>query len=86
MNPAENEKVRLLRARTGYGLVDCKKALDRANKDMYLAQGFLRVQGLAVNVRPRNGETAKEAREQWELFNAMTWADYYKEYYEGAKK
>ncbi|MBP7619832.1 MAG: hypothetical protein KA745_02580, partial [Gemmatimonadales bacterium] len=36
-----------LRARTGAGMMDCKKALEEANGDMALASELLRKKGIA---------------------------------------
>jgi elongation factor Ts len=41
------EKIKLLREKTGAGMVDCKKALDESNGDIDLAIEYLRKRGIA---------------------------------------
>ena len=41
-NSVSADKVKLLREKYGYGVMDCKKALQKANGDMKLAYNILR--------------------------------------------
>lgn len=41
-NSVSADKVKLLREKHGYGVMDCKKALQKANGDMKLAYDILR--------------------------------------------
>jgi len=61
------ETVRKLRDITGAGLIDTKKALIRANGDLLLAQGILKYQGCAINVRGM-------AYDDWVMERARSWA------------
>lgn len=55
------EAVKELRARTGAGVLDCRKALAEANGDMEVAARLLREKGLA-EVAKRAGREAREGR------------------------
>ena len=56
-NPTEN--IRLLREKTGAGMMDCKKALDEAKGDFTLAVENLRKKGLA-DAAKKSARTTKE--------------------------
>jgi len=53
------EQVKELRARTGAGIVDCKKALEEANLDLDKAVEILRVKGRAAAAKKVGRETAE---------------------------
>ena len=55
------EDIKVLRAKTGAGLMDCKKALLASNDDMEQAIVFLRKKGLADMAKRSDRET-KEGR------------------------
>jgi len=58
------EQVKRLRERTGAGLLECRAALELCELDEDLAFGYLRFRGIAVRVKPREGETDSEAHER----------------------
>jgi len=66
--------VRLLREKTNCGM-DCRKALDKCDGDLLLAEGFLRFNGVAVNVRPKASETPVQAYDAWVMERARTFAE-----------
>lgn len=51
------EKIKLLREKTGAGMVDCKKALDEANGDLEKAIEILRKKGIAKAAKRDDRET-----------------------------
>lgn len=53
------ETIKLLRERTGAGMVDCKKSLDEAGGDLDKAVDLLRARGIAKAAK-REGHEAKE--------------------------
>ncbi|TFH57867.1 MAG: translation elongation factor Ts [Gemmatimonadales bacterium] len=53
------QDVKVLRDRTGAGMMDCKKALQETNGDMEAAIDFLRAKG-AAKVAKRNAKSANE--------------------------
>ncbi len=53
------ESIKELRARTGAGIADCKKALEEANQDIEKAIEILRVKGLAKAVK-KSGRVTNE--------------------------
>ena len=53
--------VKRLREQTGAGIIDCKKALEKANGDFQAAERILKEMGLAA-VAKRAGRTAEEGR------------------------
>jgi len=55
------EQVKELRAKTGAGLMDCKRALTEADGDLTKAVDILRKRGIEV-ARKREGKTATEGR------------------------
>jgi elongation factor Ts len=55
------EQVKELRARTGAGVLDCKKALGECNNDIEKAVDYLREKGLAKAAK-KAGRTASEGR------------------------
>lgn len=68
------EELQALRARTGCGLQDCKRALYDANGDVVLAEGLLRYNGAAIHIKPRPGQTEAEAYTEWVWRRAREWA------------
>lgn len=59
-----------LRDKTGFGLAQCNKALEKCNNDEVLAEAWLRYDGCAINVRPRPGETRQTAYDRWVMDRA----------------
>lgn len=57
--PISSKDISDLRARTGAGMMDCKKALDEANGDMALAAELLRKKGIA-KAEKRAGRDASQ--------------------------
>jgi len=53
------EQIKLLRERTGAGMVDCKKALDEANGDIEKAIEILRKKGIAKAAKRGERETSE---------------------------
>lgn len=64
-----------LRAKTGASFVECRDALAACNDDIILAQGWLNVYNLAVRIKPKEGQTREEAREEWVMKEAQYWVD-----------
>ncbi len=69
------EMVKRLRERTGAGLLECRAALDVCELDEDLAVGYLRFRGIAVRVKPREGETDREAYERHIMELAREYAE-----------
>ena len=44
--------IRDLRERTCVSMFECKKALERADGDKYLAEGYLKYDGCAIQINP----------------------------------
>ena len=55
-----------MRSVSGHGMMECRYALSHEHDDVFRALAFLRINGLAVYIRPKHNETAWEARERWE--------------------
>ena len=53
------EQIKLLRERTGAGMVDCKKALDESNGDLNAAVELLRKKGIAKSAKRADRETSE---------------------------
>ncbi len=53
------ENIKILRERTGAGMVDCKKALDETNGDIELAVELLRKKGIAKAAKRGERETTE---------------------------
>ena len=47
MSNISAEKIKLLREKTGAGMMDCKKALEENNEDISKATSWLRKKGIA---------------------------------------
>lgn len=60
------EKVNQIRGFTGEGLLDCKKALIKAEGDVLLAIGFLRTEGCLMKTKEH---------EKWQLNYAKSVAE-----------
>lgn len=68
--------VKRLRDASGCGIFDAKNALVKCDGDVDLAEGFLRYNGLAINVRPQPGQTSAEAYEAWVWSRAVSYAEH----------
>jgi len=53
------DQIKQLREETGAGILDCRKALERANGDFQAALEFLREKGLATAARRADRETSE---------------------------
>ena len=73
MDPTR-EAISNLRQKTGAGLEECRHALIMADNDPKIAEGRLRHEGIALNIRPLNGELPSEAKERWIREKAQEWA------------
>lgn len=62
-----------LRRRTGAGLMECQMAINKANGDMPLAEGYMKYSGLAVNIK-KEGMTPAQAHEEWVWDRAKKYA------------
>ena len=70
----DKAQVEVLRRRSGAGLMECKKALQKANGDLLLAEGYMKYSGLAVNIKMA-GKNPEEAKEDWVWSKARTYAE-----------
>ena len=68
--------VKQLREASGCGIFEAKTALVKCDGDMDLAEGFLRYNGLAINVRPQPGQTRDEAYSAWVWARAVSYAEH----------
>lgn len=68
------ETVRDLRSRTGCGLMECQRALDKSEGDVLLAEGYLRYNGLAIHVK-KEGMSPSEAYNEWVWDRAREWKE-----------
>ena len=64
-----------LRAKTGASFVECRDALAACDNDLLVAAGWLRVYNLAVRIKPKEGQTIDEARQEWVMCQAREWAE-----------
>jgi translation elongation factor EF-Ts len=63
-----------LRNRTGRGYAECQDALKLCNHNLLVAEGYLHYNGLAVSIKPKDGQTREEAYSQWVMNSAQEWA------------
>ena len=63
----QSEKIRELRDRTCISLTECKGALEKCDGDMFLAEGYLKYNGCAINIRP------PEKYDEWVMNMARGW-------------
>jgi Translation elongation factor Ts len=75
MAEVTSEMIKRLRERTGAGLLECRAALDVCELDENLAVGYLRFRGIAVRVKPREGETDRGAYERHIMELAKEYAE-----------
>jgi hypothetical protein len=54
-------------------MMDCAMALEVCGSDHLLAEGYLKYMGCAINVRPKEGETQREAYMNWVMEKAREW-------------
>lgn len=64
-----------LRAKTGASFVECRDALAACDNDMMLAQGWLRYNGIAVRVKPKEGQSDREAYNNYIMKLAREWVE-----------
>lgn len=69
-NPAQ---VKMLRERTGCGLLEAARALRKCDSDIILAAAWLRFDGCAINVKSKPGQSKAEAYDAWVLTQARDW-------------
>ena len=60
------DQIKALRNKTGLGLIDCKRALDKCNYDSLLAEGWLRYYGCAIHI--------EDGYDEWVMKSAKRWA------------
>lgn len=64
-----------MRAASGMGMMDCKQAAEEAHAryggDYVLALLVRSANAYAVNIKPGPGQTAKQARDRWNLADAL---------------
>lgn len=54
-------------------LKDCKRAIKRCGHDEALAEGWLKYKDRAINVRPREGQSRQQAKDEWTMTTAKEW-------------
>ena len=69
------DAIHRLRGQTGRSFMECRAALEICGMDEKLACGYLAFNGLAVNVKPREGETQDAAYRRWVLSQAQDLVD-----------
>lgn len=74
MEPSDDSAVQRLRAKTGRGVMECRAALEICEMDEELARGYLAFNGLAVSIKPLNGESRTEAYRRWVMTQAYDYA------------
>lgn len=59
--------VKDLRDRTCVSLIECKRALEKCNEDVLLAEGYLKYNGCAIQINPpeKYGEWVMSMAQKW---------------------